>query len=287
MFDLPGEPPSTLADLQLALDWSVRRRIAFSDDRGIVEIAAEHLRLNLTNGVVEVDASTGGLPEHLKPPTLVADRTTGPRFEHFEVNARPLVIDVTGGGRLPLTIEIDGHNVSFDYGTDVDGHWVLAPAAGDVRATLSVSRDALIAVVKATTISEAAARGVTIDRVDARITSPDERTLLVEGEIAGSKKVAFFTPHFTIGFSMRLVAEVDDAGELVGRVREVDLKGDGAVMKLLLGLARPVIDRATRTPLPLADVLAMAGVQGLSVREVRVSAGEMLSLVAHLGDKSE
>ena len=104
------------------------------------------------------------------------------------------------------------------------------------------------------------------------------------GKIGGTKKVAFFNASFLIDFAIDFVAEADPTGELVGRVRDVKLRGDGTIMNLLLSLATPVIDKAKRRPLPLRDVLAMAGVQGLKLRDVAVQAGDRLELRATFGD---
>lgn len=291
MFDLPAEPPLSFLPLQDALEASARRRIELPADSPIVQIEGNDwpqgqlLSVDTTGGRVAVDASTGGLPEHLKPPTLVSDRRPGPVFRQFRVRGEPLLIDVEGGGVLPLILRVDGSDVAFDYGRSEKGDWVMAPASGHVTAELSVPRDDLLAVVEQKAKTEAAARGVKLDRVDAEVANPSRRALRVVGTLAGAKKVAFFNATFAIDFGIDLVAEPDAGGNLIGRVAELDLRGDGPVMSVVLGLAKPVIDRAKRTPLPLSDVLAMAGVQGLGVRDVRVDAGATLVLHAELGDR--
>ena len=290
MFDLPATPPDSFAELRDALEQSARRRIDLPADQKVVTIDGDawpfghKLAVTPTGGRVEVDAGTGGLPEHLKPPTLDSDRSEGPKFDRFEVRGEPLMIDVEGGGPLPLTIRVDGREVGFDFGRSRTGTWVMAPASGDVEAELSVPREALLKVIEQKSKTEAAARGVKLTRLVAEVGSPSDQALRVVGRLEGSKKVAFFNANFAIDFGIDLVAEPDRDGHLVGRVAELDLQGDGPVMSVILGLARSVIDKAKRTPLPLSDVLAMAGVQGLRVRDVRVTTGETLTLHAELGD---
>ncbi len=290
MFDFPGDAPDSFDRLRDALEHSVRKRVELPREHQAVTVDGDGwpggslLRVLLTGGVVEVDDSTGGLPDELKPPTLVSGRTSGPRFASFVVEGEPLTADVAGGGRLPLHLRVDGHDVGFDYGRGVNGETVMAPASGDAVAVVGVDRADLLRVVSTKATNEAAARGVTLSRVDADVSSPDARTLVVVGTIAGTKKVAFFNANFVVDFAIDLVAEADATGELVGRVRDVRLRGDGTVMNLLLSLATPVIDKAKRRPLPLRDVLAMAGVQGLKLRDVSVSAGERLELRATFGN---
>ena len=290
MFDFPGDAPTSFDRLRDDLEHSVRKRIDLPREHQAVTVEGDAwphgslLRVLTTGGTVEVDDTTGGLPDELKPPTLARGRTPGPRFETFVVEAEPLVADVAGGGRLPLHLRVDGQHVGFDFGRDVNGTTVMAPASGDAVAVVGVERDDLLRVVKTKATSEAAARGVTLSRVEADVSSPDARTLLVTGKIGGTKKVAFFNASFLIDFAIDFVAEADPTGELVGRVRDVKLRGDGTIMNLLLSLATPVIDKAKRRPLPLRDVLAMAGVQGLKLRDVAVQAGDRLELRATFGD---
>ena len=288
MFDLPGELPGTFDELRRDLERSVRSRIDLpTGDAVAVEGDAwpdgRRLAVGVTGGVVRVDPTTGGLPEHLRPPTLDRDRTAGPRFADFAVEARPLNVDVDGGGRLPLTIAVDGRDMAFDFGVSNDGRRVMAPSGGEARAELSVPRADLLNVVERVAKSEAAGRGVTIDAVEAEVSSPSPRVLSVVGAMSGAKKVAFFNASFRVRFRAELVAEADANGELIGRVAVLKLDGDGPVMNLVLSLAGPAIEKVRRTPLPLRDILATAGVQGLRVRDVAVTAGDVLTLRAEFG----
>jgi hypothetical protein len=288
MFDLTGDLPTDFAGLRDALERSVRRRIELAEP-DVVSLhgsdwpTGERLAVVTTGGLIRVDPARGALPEHLKPPRIVGDRVPGPRFKTLSVESKPLTVDVEGGGRLPMEVDVQGSQMVFEFGTDAKGTWVMAPAAGVATAELSVDRDTLLDVVRSVAIAQAARQGVSLTRVTADVTSPDPRRLRVFGTVAGSKKVAFFDASFTVHFEADLLAEPDEAGELVGRIEDVRLGGEGPVMKVLLGLIKPLVERFKRTPLPLRDLLATAGVQGLGVRDVEVEAGPTLRLRADFG----
>ena len=291
MFDLPGQdPPDSFDALARGLADSVRRRIELPAGAAPVTVegdawpAGRLLRVETTGGVVRVDPTLGDVPEHLRPPTLARDRQAGPTFERLAVESKPLRVMVEGGGELPLTVAVTGQNVAFDFGRDPRGNLVMAPSSGEATAELSVGRSDLLRVVNAVARSEAGKRGVTLDRLDADVTAPGPRTLVVRGVVSGSKKVAFFNAGFTVEYAAEMVAEPDANGELIGRVADVRLRGDGAVMNVVLALAKPSVDKVKGTPLPLRDILATAGVQGLRVRDVRVTAGDTLSLRAEFGE---
>ncbi len=232
-----------------------------------------------------VDADAGGVPDHLKPPTICQDRQSGPTFEQTSVVARPLRLDIVGGDVLETIIDVQGRRVTFDIGRDESGQWAMAPAAGELDATVSVAKIDLLAAVEAKARAEAKQHGVIIDQLDADVSAPSENSAQVAGRLTGSKKVAFFNASFAIDFVAELTAEPDEQGELVGRVTRLDLSGDGAVMSVVLSLAKPVVEKVKQRPLPLGDVLAAAGVAGLQVRHVSVEAGERLTLRASFGTR--
>ena len=241
------------------------------------------LSVNLSGCGMTVDADPEGVPDHLKPPKIVGERQPGPTFEVFRVDGDPLQLDVVGAGTMQAVVHVEGEQVAFEIGRTKRDSWAMAPASGELRATVSVDKRQMLAVIETRAKAEAAERGVAIDKLVADVSAPSERVARVAGRIEGSKKVAFFNASFAVDFVAELTAEADEAGELTGRVTTLDLHGDGAVMNMLLSAAKPAIAKVKERPLPLGDVLAAAGVAGLRVRDVRVSADDRLSLWATFG----
>ena len=289
MFDLPDSPPADFADLQRQLEVSARRRVEVPPGHDVVTLEGDawpdgkSLSVNLSGCGMTVDADPGGVPDHLKPPKIVGDRQPGPTFESFRVDGDPLLLDVVGAGEVAAVVRVEGQRVAFESGKDKHGNWAMAPASGTLEATVSVDKNAMLAVIETRAKAEAAERGVVIEKLIADVSAPSERVARVAGRIEGSKKVAFFNATFAVDFVAELTAEADAAGELTGRVTTLDLHGDGAVMNMLLSAAKPAIAKVKERPLPLGDVLAAAGVAGLKVRDVKVSADHRLSLWATFG----
>lgn len=285
MFDLPDSSPLTdAAELKRALEASVRRRIELPAGREAVRVAmsawpdGQRLEVDVSGGRLDVPSDPKQLRQRatgeLRPPVIVADRRPGPRFDVFEVHGEPVEV-----GTMHCRLRLTGRGVQFDFGHDEDGSLVMAPAGGEGNLVASVPKSQLIDFVRRQAIDAAAEKGVVLEEVNAELSAPQPRSLAVNGTLRGRKKLGFLSAAFTMDFTARL--ELDD--ELVGHVRELDLRGQGLVMDTLLGLLRPKLAQIKARPVPLRDLLGAFVPAALGLRAIAIRVDEDVVLTAEFG----
>jgi hypothetical protein len=286
MLDLPGPMPTTFDELAAKARQAATTQLDVPDghdpihiDGGDFPSEGRLMSVNLSGSRLHVI----GDGEHLKPPTLVGEVRPGPHFDRFEAEADPLAVI---GEQMPpvhVRLLVEGVGMGFGFRETDRGTLAMIPQSGSVAVDASVKSDELSSAIETRARAEAAKQNVKLDAATFKIETPDPRTIHLTGRVEGSKKVAFFNASFAVDVVAEAVVETMD-GELFASVRRLDLSGDGAVMSMILAMAKPKIDEIKARPLPLGGLLEVAGVSGMQIRDVQVAADDVLSLHVALGD---
>ncbi len=276
VFELDPQIPTDADALRDAIEASIRRVVTDTPDGPVVQLDASRLlHIGLTGATVTVDDQDLGK----RPPKLTGTRTRGPQFDTMTVMAAPVHLDLPGSGTLPAELAVEGQDVGFDFVETDRQTLAMVPSSGRVELTASADKRQILSLLEAKTKTEAARQKVDITSLSADVSSPGPREVRVTGRVTGSKKVAFFNANFAVEFEAEAVIEPGDDGTgLIARVTTLDLSGDGTVMSMILSVAKPKIDAIKATPISLEALLQAAGVSGLGVTDVAVSADDRLAM---------
>lgn len=142
-------------------------------------------------------------------------------------------------------------------------------AAGNV--SVEATREALEALVHAIAVEAAAKQGLEVKKTKLTFTQEGPRAVAFRAEVT----VKVFVMSASLALSGRL--RIDD--EMNARFSDLTLDGDGIILKLAGGYARPHLDRLEGRVFPLLAFTA----GGLRLRNLEMTAGETLRVRAEFG----
>lgn len=174
----------------------------------------------------------------------------------------------------PATADLDlhAHDVRLHQSVDLNGEIVLTiQSAADGEIAVSTNKAELERAIAAVAASAAGTHGVSIDQVQANVTSRGVRS--VDAEVRLRARKLFFT---TV---IRIAAKLDLDEDLNARLSGLACHGEGAVGALACSVLAPHLQKLDgRTialmALPLGEV---------RLRDVRLTVGERLTVNAAFG----
>jgi hypothetical protein len=255
--------PTNAADLARDLNESLRDLFKLANDPVTIrEVSYPHL----ASLVVALDgAQLRGQPPLVPSPT--GESTAALRVDSF--TARGSQISV---GPAAVDFVLEANEVHIHRAGDSQGNIVLMlQTAANGRIEVSASPADLEALIAEVAKTEAAKHGVAIDSVQLSLRSNSRRSLAAE-VLLRAKKLFLRT-------SLRITGQVDLDEELTARVSGLNCTGEGAVGGIACGFLKPHLDKINGRQFPLMS-LPLGEVR---LRDVRISAGEKLSITAEFG----
>jgi hypothetical protein len=264
MFPLNTETfPASAAQLAQDLNGSLRGLFALNRDPVAIH-GQSYPHLESLN--VSLDGAV--LPDQPPPKPSVA---TAPQpaltIDSFHVAASPLSV-----GPAFVDFQLDAQGVELHHATDSQGHIVLLlhnAAAGRIEISAAVS--GLEALISEVAKSEAGKRGVNIDSVQLSLRSQTPRSLAAEIRLRAKK--------LFVSAALRITGQLDLDEKLTAKLSGLDCTGGGAIANIACGVLKPHLQKLDGREFPLMS-LPLGEVR---LREVRIAAGDRLSVTAEFG----
>lgn len=268
MFPLNTETfPVSAAELALGLNESLRRLFALNRDPVAVH-AKSYPHLESLN--VSLDGAA--LPAQPPPkPSVASAPQPALTIDSLHVTASPLSV-----GPASVDFQLDAQDVELHRAMDRNGHLLLLlhkAAAG--RIEVSVRASDLEALITDVAKSEAGKHGVNIDTVELSLRSQSPRSLAAEIRLRARK--------LFVSAALRITGQLDLDEKLTAKISGLDCTGEGAIASIACGVLKPHLQKIEGREFPLMS-LPLGEVR---LRDVRITAGDKLSVTAEFGSAPE
>jgi hypothetical protein len=252
--------PTTVSELADAL------RRGFQEQKlSPVKIDADGADLSSVKKL-HIDLSGTHLTREFRPPNKEEAGKHIVEAASFELLGAPVYFE-----KAPLEIRLVATGVRG--GMDIkEGHGslvVISAASGSV--SVETPRVALETLLHSLAVEMAAKQGFEVRKTTLTFTQEGPRAVTFRAEVTAK----VFVMSASLALTGRLT--VDDA--LNARISNLALDGDGMILKLAAGFARPHLDRLEGRTFPLLTFTPA----GLSLRDVEMTVGETLRASAHFG----
>ncbi|MDP9098606.1 MAG: hypothetical protein M3N48_06380 [Verrucomicrobiota bacterium] len=258
--------PDNAADLARRLNESLRELFQVPNDPVAVrEVSYPHLAsltVSLDGAQLRSQPPTVPSPAGEATPSLIVDSFVA---KGSQISVGPAAVDFA----------LQAKNVHLHRATDSQGNVVLMlHSAADGRIEVSASPADLEALIAEVAKSEAAKQGVVIDSVQLSLRSNSPRSLAAEVRLRAKK--------LFLSTSLRITGQVDLDEELNAKISGLDCTGEGAMGGIACGILKPHLEKIngrkfSLMSLPLGEV---------RLRDVRIAAGDRLSITAEFGSVS-
>ncbi len=255
--------PANATDLAQRLNESLRDLFQLPNDPVTVrEVAYPHLAslaVSLDGAQLRGQPSTVPSPTGESVPALTVDCFAA-KGSHISVG--PAAVDFA----------LEAKDVHLHRATDSRGDVVLMlHSAAEGRIEVSASPADLETLIADVAKAEAAKHGVAIDSVRLTLRSNSPRSLAAEVRLRAKK--------LFLSTSLRITGQIDLDEELNAEISGLDCTGDGAMGGIACGILKPHLEKIngrnfSLMSLPLGEV---------RLRDVRIAAGEKLSITAEFG----
>jgi hypothetical protein len=255
--------PSSAETLGRLLDESLRGIFLTKADPVAIRAAAyphlEELRIALDGAALRDSPPP--------PPSISGATTPALEIDSLKINAARL-----SAGPAVVDLSLSAQNVILHQAPDSAGKIVLLlhRAAGGAIA-LSTSPSDLEAAIAEVARTEAGKHGVTIDGVQLTLRSKSSRALAAEVRLRARK--------LFLNATIRITGQLDLDEQLNARISGLDCTGEGAIAGIACGVLKPHLQKMDGRSFPLMS-LPLGEVR---LRDVRLSAGEKLSVTAEFG----
>jgi hypothetical protein len=217
-------------------------------------------------GSLRIDLTGTQLTREIQLPQEVEGSGTGLRIEQLEITGSPLFVE-----KAAVEVHLVAQQVQAQLEMK-DGTGLLrlqSAAAG--TASVEATREALEALVHAIAVEAAAKQGLDVKKTKLTFTQEGPRDVAFRAEVTAK----VFVMNAALALTGRL--KIDD--QMNARFSDLALDGDGMILKLAGGFARPHLDRLEGRVFPL--LASTAG--GLRLRNLELTAGESLRVRAEFG----
>jgi hypothetical protein len=259
--------PADSEALREALEESLRQVLAPAGPMVTVE---EKSYPDLTAVRVSLDRAKAGDRPPPRPSPPVGPVEPALRIEHFEILARPLLVQ---GAAVELSCT--ARDVRIGQGRDKEGNvLLLLQNAADGNVEISTALTDLEAIVLAGAKAEAAKQGVTVEEVRIELRARSERALDAVVHVRAKK--------LFLSATVRISGGVEIDQDLKARLSGLDCAGEGTLGTLACSFLTPQLQRFngrefSLMALPLGEV---------KLRDVRIAAGRDLRVTAAFGSNS-
>ncbi|HKP93092.1 MAG TPA: hypothetical protein VJS88_04280 [Chthoniobacterales bacterium] len=255
--------PTTAAELASRLNESLRDAFHLPGDPVVVREIAYPRLAAIT---VSLDgAQLKGAPPAM--PSVSGEAAPALSVDSFAARGSGLAV---GPAAIDFALEATG--VDLRRANDRDGNIVLLlHKAAQGRIDLSTATADLEALIAEVAAAEAGKHGVAIDKVQLSLRSNGPRSLGAEVRLRGRK--------LFMSASLRITGQLDLDDQLNARVSGLDCTGEGAIASVACGILKPQLQRVEGRVFPLMSL----PIGEVRLRDVRIAAGEKLSVTAEFG----
>jgi hypothetical protein len=258
--------PATAAELERLLNESLRQ--LFNLARDPVEVH--------TNSYPQLDSlniSLDGAEVRERPPaipSLKSEPVPALTVESFRVAGAAMKV-----GPAAVDFAFDARGLQLHHATDRQGHiLLLLHSAVDGRLSVSATVSDLDALIADVAKSEASKHGVNIDSVELSLRSQSPRSLAAEIRLRAKK--------LFMSAALRITGQLDLDEKLTAKISGLDCTGEGAIASVACGVLKPHLQKIDGREFPLMS-LPLGEVR---LRDVRITAGDKLSVTAEFGSAS-
>ena len=271
MFPLAGKAfPSSPDELATAIHDALAEVITFPKKSSAVTLeggkwpAIKHAKVDLSGASI----SAGEPPP--PPPKAKGKRTSGVEVDQLDVIGHPFHVEES---KLNLTLK--AHKVSFDFAHDAKGQATLVLTdAKDGQVQVKITKNDLQSMLLAAATLGAKQQGVTIQDLQIDLTSESTRSIDAEVRVKAKKMMMSGV------VLLRGRAEIDDS--LVATLSNLSCTGEGMVGGMAAAMLTPKLRAFEGKRFPL-----MAFSLGdVSLRDLKITAGETISVTAEFGRKA-
>ena len=255
--------PANSADLAFRLNESLRDVFQVAGDPVQVREAAyphlSALTVSLDGAVVK------GQPRAM--PSVSGNPVPALTVDSFSAKGSRLAV-----GPAAIDFSLEAATVELERACDRDGNIILLlHKAAQGRIDISTATADLEKLIAEVAAAEAGKHGVAVDNVQLSLSSSGPRSLAAEVRLRGRK--------LFMSAALRITGAVDLDDELNARVSGLDCTGDGAIASVACGILKPQLQQLNGRVFPLMS-LPLGEVR---LRDVRISAGDELSVTAEFG----
>jgi len=259
--------PATAVELKRLLNQSLYE--LFNLDGDPVELREKsypHLEsLNISLDGAEVRQRPPALP------SLRSEPAPGLTVESFRVAGAALNV-----GPAAVDFALEARGLQIYQATDRQDHIVLLlHDAADGRVEISAPVSDLEALIAEVAKSEAGKHGVNIETVQLSLRSQTPRSLAAEIRLRAKK--------LFISAALRITGQLDLDEKLTAKLSGLDCTGEGAIAGIACGVLKPHLQKLDGREFPLMS-LPLGEVR---LRDVRIAAGDKLSVTAEFGSAHE
>ncbi len=171
---------------------------------------------------------------------------------------------------MPVEIAISGRDARFVFAPDDVAPAILLTGAADGEVSVAMALPALEQLLHRLAADAAREHGVEVRQTRLKITQRGPRAISLDAEVTAKAFIATAT--------VTISGDADLDEQLVARLSNLRMGGEGMIANLAGGVIRPVLARLEGKELPL---LGLTG--DLKLRDVQVEVGEMLRIAAQFG----
>lgn len=271
MFPLAGKDyPQSGEDLAESIQEALSEVLTFPKKGNVVTFTGgsfpefKSVKVDLSGASVSTDTPP-------PPPKPKGKRQPGPSAEKLSVVGKPVKYQGS-----EANVELSATGVRFDYAHDANsGNAMLVLAdAESGHVVFSVDKDDLQKLLLAAASAGAKQQGVTIQDLQAKLTSRGPRTLDAEVRVKAKKMVMSGT------VVLKGTVDIDDA--LVATVSNLAATGEGMMGNMAAGMLQGKLKEAEGKKIPLTTF----SLGDLTLEDLKISTDKGLKITADVGKKS-
>lgn len=220
-------PPTNRQEFVDTLTQSLRPLFVLPADRPMVLAEGENYpRFDR----LVIDVSDAQINRAYRPARKLGQEMPGVSAAQFSIVGRGIRYETA---RLNLDVSATEAELVFDQ--DADGRLLLLPAhAQDGRLLLQITQADLESLLYAVARDVAQPNGVTIEKIELKLTCPGERTVLLDVRVTAGKKMGPFPVRVVVRGSGQLT--LDEA--LNARISGLACQGEGTAGKIVAALVQ-------------------------------------------------
>ncbi|MCI0458819.1 MAG: hypothetical protein L0Z62_17815 [Gemmataceae bacterium] len=233
-------PPANREELIVALTGGLNSMLHLPADRTVVEVAGAHYP---TLDKLRIDVTGATVRETYRPRLSTGPHQPGITAAQLEIVGRQLRYQ-----QVAVDFALQAQEACFAICAHApSGHRLDPIAAQQGHFQARMSHADLESLLRAAFQSVAARHGLLIEKTELAFECPDERSVLVQVRVVGSKRMAFMSIRAVLHGRGRLVIDETLQATLSG----LSCQGEGVVGQILVGLMQAQIQQWEGRSFPL------------------------------------
>ncbi len=213
-----------------------------------------------------IDLSGAQLTREIRFPDAAGTSGNPLEIARLELIGAPVFFE-----KAPVEVRLVAERVVSHLEMNAGSGCLVLESAAAGTVFVEATRGALEALLHTIAVEAAAKQGLEVKKTKLTFTQEGPRTVAFRAEVTAK----VFVMSASLALTGRL--NIDDA--MNARISDLSLDGDGMILKLASGYARPHLDRLEGRVFPLLAFTA----GGLRLRNLELTAGDTLKVRAELG----